>query len=68
MAVGANVTHVSVGDKAVSFGSANGYAEYYLGDVNLCSKLPEGISTKTAASCFLQGITGEEIPTVFLFS
>ncbi|KAK4699426.1 hypothetical protein P7C70_g6835, partial [Phenoliferia sp. Uapishka_3] len=57
VAVGKNVKHVSVGDKAVCFGSSGGYAEYYLGSGSLVSRLPDGISTKEAASCFLQGIT-----------
>ncbi|KAL8293003.1 hypothetical protein RQP46_000697 [Phenoliferia psychrophenolica] len=57
VAVGENVKHVSVGDKAVTFGNAGAYAEYYLGAGRLCTKLPPGMSTKEAASCFLQGLT-----------
>ena len=56
--MGANVKHVAVGDKAVAFGSSGAYAEYYIGLGRLCTKLPAGMSTKDAASCFLQGLTG----------
>ncbi|KAI5481087.1 NADPH2:quinone reductase [Pseudohyphozyma bogoriensis] len=58
VAIGSNVKHLAVGDKAVSFGNLRGYAEYYLGNANHTAKLPEGVSTKLAASAFLQGITG----------
>jgi NADPH:quinone reductase len=58
VAIGSNVKHLSVGDKAVTFGSLGGYAEFYLGKADMTAKLPNGMTTKMAASSFLQGITG----------
>ncbi|KAM0748502.1 GroES-like protein [Meredithblackwellia eburnea MCA 4105] len=57
LAVGKNVTHVKVGDKAAAFVDEGGYAEYFTGPGIRTTKLPTGISTKDAASVLLQGVT-----------
>jgi len=46
-----------VGDKVACYTSLTGYGEYSVAPANRVAKLPSEISTKSAASYFLQGLT-----------
>jgi len=57
-AVGANVTHVKVGDRVAYAGRPLGaYAEARVMPADILVKLPESISFETAAAMMLQGLT-----------
>ena len=56
-AVGEGVTEVSAGDRVAYTGTHGSYAEYAAVAASRLVKLPEAISTKTAASAMLQGMT-----------
>ncbi|MDJ0921005.1 MAG: quinone oxidoreductase [Henriciella sp.] len=55
-AVGEGVTHLSVGDRVGYLGSGT-YATHYTGPAATMLKLPDGISTQTAAAVLLKGLT-----------
>lgn len=55
-AVDADVTSVAVGDRVVQYGGGS-YTEKQLLNAERVIKLPESISTKTAAAAYLQGLT-----------
>ncbi|TKY88508.1 hypothetical protein EX895_002496 [Sporisorium graminicola] len=55
-AVDPDVTSVSVGDKVVQYGGGS-YTQKQLLDAERVVKLPAGISTRTAAAAYLQGLT-----------
>lgn len=59
VAVGTNVHHLQVGDRAIGFCNMSAYTEYWVGKGDKTVKLPVGITTKMAATAFLQGVTGE---------
>lgn len=57
-AVGANVTHVKVGDRVAYAGRPLGaYAEARVMPADILVKLPDSISFETAAAMMLQGLT-----------
>jgi NADPH2:quinone reductase len=56
-AVGADVTHVNVGDRVAYAGPIGGYAEERLIDADRLVKLPDSISCEQAAGMMLQGMT-----------
>jgi NADPH:quinone reductase len=57
-AVGQNVTHVKVGDRAAYAGGSPGsYAEVRLMPADRLLKLPEGVSDQQAAAMMLKGMT-----------
>lgn len=62
-AVGADVTHVRVGDRIVYAGIPGGYASARLLPAWRAIKLPSDINTKTAASAFLRGLTAHMLLT-----
>src|SRR3954452_23813726 len=55
--VGADVQHVSVGDRVAYAGPIGGYAEERLIDADRVVKLPKSISCEQAAGMMLQGMT-----------
>ncbi len=54
---GGGVTAFSAGDRAGFTGVPGSYAEYAIVPADKLVKLPEGITTKTAAAALLQGMT-----------
>src|SRR5215210_1406042 len=58
-AVGADVSHVAVGDRVAYGGPLGGYAEKRLIDADRVVKLPEGVSSDQAAGMMLQGMTAQ---------
>lgn len=56
-AVGAGVTDLSVGDRVGYTGIHGSYAEYAVVAADRLVKVPDSISTKTAAAALLQGMT-----------
>jgi len=55
--VGSEVRGLGVGDRVAYTGVLGGYAEYAVAPAERLVKLPEGISTRTAAAIMLQGMT-----------
>ena len=56
-AVGSDVTQVAVGDRVAYTGIHGSYAEYSAVAADRLVKLPDAISTRTAAAAMLQGMT-----------
>jgi NADPH2:quinone reductase len=56
-AVGSDVTLVRKGDRVVSQNVIGAYAEYALAPAERVVPLPDGVSARTAAAVFLQGLT-----------
>lgn len=60
-AVGEGVTHLKVGQRAVTFGALGSYATARLGSAMQFAPLPEGVDSQTAAAVFLKGATVEAL-------
>lgn len=56
-AVGDGVTDLRVGDRVVSQNVKGAYAERGVVAADTCVKIPDGVSSKTAAAVWLQGMT-----------
>jgi len=56
-AVGANVTGFAVGDRVATAKATGGYAAEALAPAAHLVKIPEGVTTQTAAALMLQGLT-----------
>ena len=56
-AIGPGVTDVSVGDRVAYTGAHGSYAEYSAVAADRLVKVPDSVSTKTAAAAMLQGMT-----------
>jgi NADPH2:quinone reductase len=56
-ALGEGVTDLDVGDRVVSQNVKGAYAERAVVAAQTCVKIPDGVSTKTAAAVWLQGLT-----------
>ena len=56
-AVGADVTAYRVGDRVASADALGAYAEYCTAPVELTARVPDGVSSETAASALLKGLT-----------
>lgn len=56
-AVGEDVTSVRVGDRVASADAQGAYAEYCLAAADLTARVPDAISSETAASALLKGLT-----------
>ena len=57
VAVGSDVTEISVGDRVAYTGVHGSYAEYAVVAADRLVKVPDGIDTRTAAAAMLQGMT-----------
>lgn len=60
-AVGDGVTHLKVGERAVTFGALGCYASARIASAALYFPLPAGIDSQTAAAVFLKGATVEAL-------
>lgn len=60
-AVGQGITHLSPGQRAVTFGAIGTYASARIAPAVQYFPLPEGIDSKTAAAVFLKGATTEAL-------
>lgn len=60
-AVGQGITHLSPGQRAVTFGAIGTYASARIAPAVQYFPLPEGIDSKTAAAVFLKGTTTEAL-------
>ena len=60
-AVGEGVTHLKVGQRAVTFGALGCYATARIGQAAQFMPLPDGIDPRTAAAVFLKGATVEAL-------
>jgi NADPH2:quinone reductase len=58
-AVGEGVTELAVGDRVVSQNVKGSYAERGVAAAQSCVKIPDGVSSKTAAAVWLQGLTAQ---------
>lgn len=56
-AVGPDVTAFAVGDRVASADAAGAYAQYCLAPVGLTTRVPSDVSSSTAASALLKGLT-----------
>lgn len=56
-AVGADVTEFSIGDRVATAKASGGYAAEALAPAAHVVKIPEGVTTQTAAALMLQGLT-----------
>lgn len=56
-AIGPSVSGFSVGDKVVSYTAGGSMAEYCLAKAEKTALIPEGVSTKDAATILVQGLT-----------
>jgi NADPH2:quinone reductase len=56
-AVGEGVTDLEVGDRVVSQNVKGAYAERGVAAADTCVKIPDSVSSKTAAALWLQGLT-----------
>ena len=59
LAVGANVSHVAVGDRVAYAGPLGGYATERVVQADRLVKLPDNISFQTGAAMMLQGMTAQ---------
>jgi len=62
-ALGEGVTDLKVGDRVVSQNVKGAYAERGVAAAETCVKIPEGVSSKTAAAVWLQGLTAHYLVT-----
>jgi len=58
-AVGEGVSDLEVGDRVVTQNVKGAYAERGVVAANTCVKIPDGLSSKTAAAVWLQGLTAQ---------
>ncbi|WP_123024066.1 quinone oxidoreductase family protein [Mycolicibacterium stellerae] len=56
-AVGDGATSLRVGDRVASADAVGAYAEYCIAPVDLTARVPDDISSQTAASALLKGLT-----------
>lgn len=63
VAVGEDVDTVTIGDRVVSQGFRGSYAELSIAPAERLVKIPEGVSTRTAAAAMLQGLTAHYLAT-----
>ena len=61
--LGTGVTEVRVGDRVVSQAMRGAYASRAVVAADRAVRVPEGISSKIAAACFLQGLTAHYLTT-----
>ena len=62
-ALGSGVTEFRVGDRVVSQSMRGAYASRATVAADRAVKIPDGVSTKVAAACFLQGLTAHYLAT-----
>lgn len=62
-AVGAGVTELVVGDRVATAKASGGYAVEAVAPAAHVVKIPEGVSTQTAAALMLQGLTAHYLAT-----
>jgi NADPH2:quinone reductase len=60
-AVGEGVSHLKIGQRAVTFGALGAYASARIAPAMQYFPLPEGIDSQTAAAVFLKGATVEAL-------
>jgi NADPH2:quinone reductase len=59
VAIGADVTHVAVGDRVAYAGGLGAYAQYRVAHADRLVRLPDDVGFEQAASVMLQGLTAE---------
>jgi len=62
-ALGSGVTEFRVGDRVVSQSLRGAYASRAVVAADRAVKIPDGVTTKVAAACFLQGLTAHYLAT-----
>jgi NADPH2:quinone reductase len=62
-ALGSGVTEFRVGDRVVSQSMRGAYASRAVVPADRAVKVPEGVSSRVAAACFLQGLTAHYLGT-----
>jgi NADPH2:quinone reductase len=59
VAIGPDVSHVTVGDRVAYAGGLGAYAQYRVAHADRLVRLPDSVSFEQAASIMLQGLTAE---------
>jgi NADPH:quinone reductase len=62
-ALGSGVTEFRVGDRVVSQSMRGAYSSRAIVQADRAVKIPDGVTTKVAAACFLQGLTAQYLAT-----